>query len=179
MSKSKEEIRTAQEAVINKKSAKKTSSSLEEAKDKTEKKSLVEQLGLKSNPQSDDSDIRNPDQSAKAVDSLEEALSKEKIPQFVRESEYTKELSRESVQILYDQAKALVQKAEDKGYWNPVEQRQMEYISGAIEEKVESGEYSFTEETARKASLTLELASKSRVLYKGHETAQKSWYKSG
>ncbi|HLC82175.1 MAG TPA: hypothetical protein VJH68_05965 [Candidatus Nanoarchaeia archaeon] len=122
-----------------------------------------------------------PDSSPKAseLQNLEDTLAKEKIPLFIKESEYTKELSREPVQILYDQARALSQRAEEKGYLNQTEQRQLEYITGAIEEKVEGGEYSFTEEAARKASLILELASESRQLYKSTKSNQKSWYKSG
>lgn len=179
----KEEIRKAQEKVVQEKkkiSGKegKTKQNQNYGEKKESLPSIKTSLEHLNFEEEDSSVQEEPKLEIKELKSLEETLSKEKIPKFVRDSEYTQELSREPVQALYDQAKELIARGEEKGYFNQTEQRQIEYITGAIEEKVE-GEYSFTEETAKKASLILQLASESKNLYKGHGSNQKSWYKSG
>lgn len=195
---SKDEIRKAQERVIKEKKPRnrpqnkdKNNENKDQSAIKTEiRNKSLEQLSLKEvvnskkdqlteDKNSKEDKLTEGKVSPRELENLEQALAKEKIPRFVRESEYTQELSREPVQILYEQAKELALRAEEKGYLNSTEQRQIEYITGAIEEKVESGEYSFTEETARKASLTLQLAAQSKSLYKGSSTHPKSWYQSG
>ncbi|MBS3139465.1 hypothetical protein J4479_00495 [Candidatus Woesearchaeota archaeon] len=178
----KEEIRQAQEKIAKegKRSKKKTEETAAPKKDSETEKAGLERLSSdKDDFLRRNSALKETQPPIKELENLEEALSKEKIPSFVKESEYTRELSREPVQVLYDQAKALASQAEEKGYLSATEQRQMQYIAGAIEEKVDGGEYSFTEETAKKASLILELASESKQLYKGTGSNQKSWYKSG
>jgi hypothetical protein len=165
----KKEIKQAQEKVVK-----------DSKKDKKKKnKKNLEDLSWDEEDEKEGLEFHEEKPEIKELESLEQQLSKERISENVKESEYTKELSHQPVDVLYDQAKALATKAEEKGYLSPTEERQMEYITGAIEEKVEGGEYSFTKETARRASLILQLSSESRSLYKGTNSNDKSFYRSG
>jgi hypothetical protein len=173
----KEEIKKAQEKVA-KESSKKNPNEKKKEKKLNKKESLED---LSWNKEDEVEGLKQQEKpEIKELETLEEQLAKEKIPDNVKNSEYTKELSHKPVDVLYDQAKALATKAEEKGYLSPTEQKQMDYIAGAIEEKVEGGSYSFTEETAKRASSILQLSWESRNMYKGGTTSnQKSIYKSG
>lgn len=179
-----EEIRRAQEKLLNRekdelKAAKPRVQEIKNDRRSDGEKSL-ERLSFDDEDVSVREEPLSPPPQSRALNDLEASLARERIPESVRRSDYTRELSREPVQILYDQARVLAQKVEGKGYLTATEQRQFEYLTGAIEEKVDSGEYSFTEETAKKASLILQLASDARSLYREQSsTREKSWYKSG
>ena len=59
--------------------------------------------------------------------------------------------------------------AEEKGYVSAEEERRVEYLSSAVERKiedVESGKYSLTEEVAMAVSVTRQIGSKLRDVYK-------------
>ena len=177
----KKEIKEAQEKIIGKEkdSKDKKSNSNDTGKEKSgkEKKSL------------DNLDLENYDEKPltkenpktyEIIENLEEAIEKENIPRQILESQYTKELSHEPVQALYDQMNALKESVELKGYLNPNEQKQVEYMVGAIEQKLEdqdAGKYSFTESVAMKASLIHKMGAMLKGSYRANTKEDDRMYK--
>ncbi len=98
-------------------------------------------------------------------------------------ADYITSLSQQPAAQLYQQMSALYQTVETKGYMNAEEQRRVQYISSAMEKKLEdvgAGKYSLTEEAARATSLTQQMSEVVRGMYKpGKEKKELDWYKSG
>jgi len=99
-----------------------------------------------------------------------EQLARERveIPLELLQSEYTLKLSQKPMQDLYSEMTKLTQNVEEKGYINAEEQRRAQYLSSAVERKledVESGKYSFTGSVAVAASLTLQMGLKLKDVY--------------
>ena len=94
-------------------------------------------------------------------ESLEEIASKQvEIPLEVRESEYVAILSERPMGDIYGEMKNIREDVEGKGYISREEERRIEYLASAVEQKVEdveTGKYSFTEDVARAASLTRQI----------------------
>ncbi|HLC51684.1 MAG TPA: hypothetical protein VJI98_00390 [Candidatus Nanoarchaeia archaeon] len=157
---SQKEIREAQEKVINRDKKKKEEKvSKEEKKEKIKLEDLDFELPRREKPSAP----------PKVLEDLEAALSKDKIPKQILESQYTQELSREPVEVIYDKINQLKESVQEKGYLNLQEQKQVQYMVGAIEQKLEdqeAGTYSFTESVARKASLIHKIGSDLRDMYK-------------
>jgi hypothetical protein len=68
------------------------------------------------------------------------------------------------------------QAAEVRGYITREEERQVEYVLGALEQKEEdkeAGLYTFSEEAARAAGLTQELGEHLRDMYRAGEKKRK------
>ena len=115
--------------------------------------------------------------------SLEDAVSREAIliPQGgmgqyhieaaqprVINSDYVASLSRQPTEKLYHEIAAINKGFEDRGYLTSQEGRRVDYITGAIDEKmkaVDAGHYSLTEDTALAASLIQQLGSNLRNAY--------------
>ncbi|MBU1111816.1 MAG: hypothetical protein ABIG93_01600 [archaeon] len=88
--------------------------------------------------------------------------------------DYVNELSQRPVNDLYGEIKNLYSAVQEKGYLSAEEHNRVVYLSSAMEQKVsdfQSGEYSFTKETARAASLSQALAHKMSSLYKGNDAS--------
>ena len=116
---------------------------------------------------------------SKEESSLEELTAREK-PDFDRgqllQAEYTRFLSQKPMHSLYDEVKGIKAVVEDKGYINHEEERRIAYLSSAVERKVQdvqSGKYSFTEDVAMAASLTLQMGSKLKNLYRSEEDGER------
>lgn len=72
------------------------------------------------------------------------------------------------------------QAIEEKGYISRADERKAEYLSGIVEERMKSadrGTYSFTEETARAASLTQMIGHSIQNAYKKGSGFEHDWYK--
>ena len=81
---------------------------------------------------------------------------------------------------LYQEMSSLRQSAENKGYVSKADERRAEYLTGIVEERLEAankGAYSFTEETARAASVTQMLAHSIKEAYKKGGSFEHDWYK--
>lgn len=92
------------------------------------------------------------------------------LPSEAHDSPYVEQLSHRPIGDLYKEVKQLYQIAEDKGYLSPAEQKQVEYLSSAVQRKFEDEEqgiYSFSEEAARAASVTQQLSATMLGSYKG------------
>ncbi len=117
--------------------------------------------------------------------SLEETISQEQIQllQLARNSqyeitaplgkplpeEYLSQLSQRPMGQLYQEMASINREFEEKGYLSREDERRVEYLTGAVQEKikaVEAGRYSLTEEVALAASLTQSLGSMLRDAYK-------------
>jgi len=71
---------------------------------------------------------------------------------------------------IYKEIKDIYKTVEDKGYLSPTEQKQVEYLSSAVQRKFEDEEqgiYSFSEQAARAASITQQLSATMMGSYKG------------
>jgi hypothetical protein len=159
------EILEAQDKVSGEKKNKKNKESKQLKNEKISKSSDLDELS------SEKFSDRSKPASEEVLENLEEAISRERIPPQILESQYTKELSHEPVQVIYDQMNSLKQSVEEKGYVNPNEQKQIEYMVGAIEQKLEdqdAGKYSFTESVAMKASLIHKMGASLKGMYKGN-----------
>ncbi|GEM_PF-1141215 len=99
--------------------------------------------------------------------------------------DYVTSLSQQPAVQLYAQMSTLYQAVETKGYMNSEEQRRVQYISSAMEKKLEdvdAGRYSLTQEAARVTSLTQQMSEVVRGMYKtdsSKKAKELDWYKSG
>ncbi|MEW5896823.1 MAG: hypothetical protein AB1668_03975 [Nanoarchaeota archaeon] len=120
--------------------------------------------------------------------SLEETLSDEEIPIQMRKSaeqaardeffaaKYER-LSEKPMGELYQEAVALKETIAEKGYISREDERRAEYIANVAAERMESDTYSFTEETARQASLTQMIGADIRSVYQRRAKGQERMYK--
>ncbi|MDO8656034.1 MAG: hypothetical protein Q7K45_02240 [Nanoarchaeota archaeon] len=131
----------------------------------------------------------------KTVSNLEETILREKVtlPPEAMAMEYGaqntprpgfgsdyKPLSERSVTELYQEIGALHKGVESKGYISRSDERKAEYLSGIVQERQEAakqGTYTFSEETARAASITLQVAHSIKEAYKKGSTFEHDWYK--
>ncbi len=95
--------------------------------------------------------------------------------------DYTQRLSQRPIETLYQEISGIRQEAEEKGYLSRADVRRAEYLTGAVEEKfraADEGRYTFSQETARAASLTQQIGMELQGMYKrGIEPVEKDWYK--
>ncbi|MBT3297668.1 hypothetical protein HN385_01995 [archaeon] len=113
-------------------------------------------------------------------DSLEETVSSEQInPELMQKINPTsygasvEDLSQIPITQLYDEVKGIYETGVEKGYFSEQENRNIRYINQAIDQKmndVEQGSYTLTEEVAKTAILSKEIAEKVNVLYKSGAT---------
>ncbi len=132
--------------------------------------------------------------------SLEETVEREQVrinPQALRgeyslggapgarsvNMEYVATLSQKPTGDLYQEMSTLSHNVHEKGYISQEEGRRIEYLTGAIEEKmkaVEAGRYSLTEEAAEAASITKQLGLQLREAYHNKNKGSgvmHDWYK--
>lgn len=91
-----------------------------------------------------------------------------------------KPLSQRPVTELYQEISALQQGVESKGYISRADERKAEYLSGIVQERQDAatrGAYTFSEETARAASITQQVAQSIKDAYKKGGTFEHDWYK--
>ena len=102
---------------------------------------------------------------------LEEAVGREEIqlPPEIVNADYTRHLSQEPMRNLYTEMAQLRETVEEKGYMSSDDERKVEYTMAAIERKRDEG-YSFTEETARAASITQQIGAGLRNVYKSSQS---------
>ena len=94
--------------------------------------------------------------------------------------EYIAKLSQQPMGKLYQEMSGLRREFEERGYLGMEDQRRIDYLTGAVEEKLkaaEEGRYALTEEVARAANLTQMLGSQMREVYKRGEKVEHDWYK--
>lgn len=120
----------------------------------------------------------------KTKDSLEEmAREKMEIPPEVLQSDYTRFLSQKPIQDLYSEVTKINRAVEDKGYVSREEERRIEYLSSAVEQKIndiDAGRYTFSESAARAASTIQQVGSKIMSIYRRNseeEEGQRGMYK--
>lgn len=97
------------------------------------------------------------------------------LPAEVRDSEYAEQLSHRPMQEIYKEIKDIYKMVEEKGYVGPTEERKIEYLSSAVQQKFEdeaAGTYSFTEEAARAASITQRLSGSLMGIYRGKKMSE-------
>lgn len=104
---------------------------------------------------------------------LEDQLAQERIGnlQTSTNPEYGIQLAKQPMDTIYHEMTSLYHLAEEKGYLNPEEQRRVQYLTSAVEQKVQDAEehrYEMTEEAAAVAGITRQIGSKLRNLYKGN-----------
>ncbi len=91
-----------------------------------------------------------------------------------------KAVSDKPMTELYKEAVALKQSITEKGYISREDERKAEYLVGVVEQRVEAervGYYSFTEQTAKAASLTAMVGSSVRNAYQNRtEIRGNDWY---
>ncbi len=107
---------------------------------------------------------------------LLEELAQEKVdlPPELMQSDYTQQLSQKPMGDIYNEMTQINQAAEDKGYVSAEEERRVEYLSSAVEQKIEAieaGNYSLTEDVAMAASITRQIGSKLRDVYKNDQSS--------
>lgn len=129
---------------------------------------------------------KEPVRSGKIAASVEYGINPAQgVPPQVFDSAYTTALSQKPFNDLYQGVQAVTRQAEEKGYFNLQEQRQVAYWTSAMEQKlqdVEAGRYSMSsEEVARAASMVEESRNKVALSYKSDKAERKGhdWYKSG
>ena len=102
---------------------------------------------------------------------LEEITRKaQPLPAELHDSQYVEQLSHKPIGEIYKEIKDIYKAVEDKGYLSTLEQKQVEYLSSAVQRKFEAeehGTYSFSEEAARAASVTQQLSATMIGSYKG------------
>lgn len=120
----------------------------------------------------------------KTKDSLEEmAREKVEIPPEVLQSDYTRFLSQKPIHDLYSEVTKINRAVEDKGYVSREEERRIEYLSSAVEQKIndiDAGRYTFSESAARAASAIQQVGSKIMSIYRRNgeeEDGQKGMYR--
>lgn len=135
-------------------------------------------------------------QTSRGASKLEETLWQEKAarvpeamnveygasnkPPFPGISGEYKPLSQQPTMNLYQEMNSMKQAIEEKGYISRADERKAEYLSGIVEERMKGadrGTYSFTEETARAASLTQRLGHSIRNAYQRGSSFEHDWYK--
>jgi hypothetical protein len=143
-----------------------------------EKAILKSHRGLKEEVQEEEEPTRGKNES------LEETIEKEKVqhtqaqmqygmqsPGSPLDMGYVDRLSQAPVNALYSEIKSI----EEKGYMTAEDQRKVEYVTSALEEKAKT--YSFTKETAAKAGAIAEMGAKLQNQYKtaaDHRTTYQS-----
>ncbi|MBI2124994.1 hypothetical protein HYU08_00400 [Candidatus Woesearchaeota archaeon] len=98
---------------------------------------------------------------------LETITRKAPAPPAEARDDYVEQLKNRPVTEIYNEIKDIYRAVEEKGYLSPTEQRRVEYSNTEIERRFEDENYSFTEETARAASISHRLSASMMGMYKG------------
>ena len=147
----------------------------EKAEEKiSEKKDIKEILEKDETPSDEEKTQSGQAQKLRKEVDLEDIARKgAALPAEAHDSQYVQQLSHKPMTEIYKEIKDIYRIVEDKGYLSPTEQKQVEYLSSAVQRKFEDEEqgiYSFSEEAARAASVTQHLSSTLMGSYKGKKT---------
>ncbi len=114
---------------------------------------------------------------------LEEQLFREKIDSRTLanspHSDYAQHLAQQPMAKIYHEMTSLYELAGEKGYLNGEEQRRVQYLASAVEQKVQDAQehrYTMTEEAAAVLGITQQIGSKLRSLYKGNSADYRPTY---
>ncbi len=109
------------------------------------------------------------------------ARERVELPPQLMQSEYTLKLSQRPIRDLYAEMTQISKEVEDKGYVNAEEQRRVQYLSSAVERKlddIETGKYSFSADVAAAASLVQQMGLKLRENYHRSKGERNNMYQS-
>ncbi len=142
-----------------------------ESSEKTaEKKAVPEDNEQKQAELAEEQSLAEQGQKGKSVNLEEMARNSQPLPAELHDSQYVEQLSHKPMTEIYKEIKDIYKTVEDKGYLSPTEQKQVEYLSSAVQRKFEDEEqgiYSFSEQAARAASITQQLSATMMGSYKG------------
>lgn len=118
--------------------------------------------------------------------SLEEAVAEERVARQqqsfpLEQNKYVLQLSEKPIRSLQEEMGHIYRIVEDRGYITKEEERRVEYLSSAVERKleaIEEGKYSLTEDVARAALLTQSISDTLRNTYRRNKK-ENDWYRSG
>ena len=144
---------------------------LEKLEEASEQKKVEDILEMEGEPDEEQllAEQEQQQKSRKETD-LEDIARKGAAPAEVHDSQYVERLSHRPMTEIYKEIKDIYKVVEDKGYLSPTEQKQVEYLSSAVQRKFEDEEqgiYSFSEQAARAASVTQHLSASMMGSYKG------------
>ncbi|MEK6809043.1 MAG: hypothetical protein AABY40_00040 [Nanoarchaeota archaeon] len=144
--------------------------SLEKAAEKVPEKKKMEDLLEKDDGLTEEKIRAGQEQKPRKEADLEDIARKgAALPAELHDSQYVEQLSHKPMTEIYKEIKDIYRVVEDKGYLSPTEQKQVEYLSSAVQRKFEDEEqgiYSFSQEAARAASVTQQLSSTLMGSYK-------------
>lgn len=150
---------------------KKGSEKAERALEKKEPEKSLEKLEKSEAELTEEQLQAEEEQKPRKESDLEEITRKgTSLPAELHDSQYVEQLRHKPMREIYNEIKEIYKIVEDKGYLSPSEQKQVEYLSSAVQRKFEDEEqgiYSFSEEAARAASVTQQLSSTLIGSYKG------------
>ena len=119
--------------------------------------------------------------------SLEEAVAEERVARQqdpsrdLAESKYVLQLSEKPIRSIQEEMGNIYRIVEDRGYITTDEERRVEYLSSAVERKldaIDEGKYSLTEDVARAALLTQSISDSLKNTYRRNKK-ENEWYRSG
>ena len=133
-----------------------------------EEKKILRQKGLKERRDIDGDNLEEIVPQKERDLALEETVAREAVglPPEAMGVEYAPVRSEKPMDDLYRDALALRDSIEEKGYASREDERRAQYLLGVAEERVEGGTYSFTEDTAKAASLIQRIGADVRSVYK-------------
>src|SRR3989344_1066240 len=168
---SEQEIEEAHRKVRGEKGEEKKPEQKKDSEHKEEKKEAKEDSENKPEELDPSEEEQSPQQKpAKEVNLEEITRNTQPLPAEMQGSQYVEQLSHKPMGEIYKEIKDIYKMVEDKGYLSPTEQRQVEYLSSAVERKFqdeEEGIYSFSEQAARAASVTQQISASMMGAYKG------------
>ncbi len=145
-----------------------------DSEDKKEIKGSSEKEGLEKNDlelaEEHNQEELSEQKQGKEVDLEEITRNTQPLPAEAQGSQYVEQLSHKPMGEIYKEIKDIYKAVEDKGYLSTLEQKQVEYLSSAVQQKFEDEEqgiYSFSEQAARAASITQHLSASMMGSYKG------------
>lgn len=145
--------------------------SLEKADEKISEKKEIQEMEKDENQLGEEQIMVEQEQKLRKEIDLEDLARKgAALPAELHDSQYVERLSHRPMTEIYKEIKDIYKIVEDKGYLSQTEQKQVEYLSSAVQRKFEDeehGTYSFSEEAARAASVTQQLSSTLIGSYKG------------
>jgi len=161
---------------VEKKEAEKSiEKAIEKTLGKTEDKESMEKTEAQlAEEQAEQEDLKEGRKTSKGTDLEDITRKAQPLPGELSDSRYVQELSHKPMAEIYKEIKNIYKTAEDKGYLNTLEQKQVLYLNSAVEQKIqdeEHGTYTFSEEAARAASVTQHLSATMMGSYKGKKSS--------
>jgi len=139
---------------------------------KEAKEILKVQKGLKEKVEESEDEIKKVEEIEDDLEAL--AAQKVDLPPDVVNSEYAMHLSKEPMREIYQEMTGISKAVEEKGYISKEEERRVEYLTSAVEKKLEAehlGKYSFSEDVAMAANITKQLGASLMNTYNANKTS--------